>query len=167
MQTHRSSTSWRQQALIEASPEAVWELVGDPNRYPEWTADVAKVTGLPHVAEGATFQRVGMTPEGTRTLTFQIDEREELRSIRLRCLDTNTYTRFSLTRARGGTFIDIETGTDSPGLWDRALDATKRKRFFRDLVNRTVDGLRDELTKSGRAGTADWRESGPENTKTA
>jgi hypothetical protein len=148
---HRSSTSWRQQALIEASPEAVWELVGDPNRYPDWTADVVEITGLPHVAEGATFQQVSTTPDGTRRLTFQIDEHEDLRSIRLRCLDTNTYTRFSLTPARGGTFVDIETGTESPGLRDRALDVTKRKHFFRDLVNRMLDGLRDKLTESGGA----------------
>jgi hypothetical protein len=74
----------------------------------------------------------------------------ELRSIRLRCLDTNTYTRFTLTPARGGTFVDIETGTESPDLWDRALDVTKRKRFFRGLVNRMLDGLRDEATGSER-----------------
>jgi uncharacterized protein YndB with AHSA1/START domain len=146
----RPSTSWRQQALIEASPEAVWDLVGDPNRYPDWTADVVEVTGLPHVAEGSTFHQVGTTPTGTREVTFQIDEREDLRSIRLRCLETNTYTRFSLTPAGGGTFVDIETGTESPGLWDRALDVTKRKRFFRDLVNRMLDGLRDTVAEQRR-----------------
>jgi uncharacterized protein YndB with AHSA1/START domain len=150
MSKPRHSTSWRQQALIEVAPETVWELVGDPNRYPDWTGNVVEVTGLPQVVEGATFRQVSESPDGTRTLTFQIDEHEELRSIRLRCLDTNTYTRFTLTPARGGTFVDIETGTESPDLWDRALDVTKRKRFFRGLVNRMLDGLRDEATGSER-----------------
>jgi uncharacterized protein YndB with AHSA1/START domain len=141
-------SSWRQQAVIDAPLEAVWELVGDPNRYPDWTGSVVEVTGLPRVAPGATFRQVSKTRGGTRPLTFRIDERDELRSIRLRCLDTNTYTQFSLTEARGGTFVDVETGTENPGLVDRALDATKRKWFFRSLVDRMLEGLQATLTGS-------------------
>lgn len=47
-------SSWRQQALIDAPVNVVWELVGDPKRYPEWAGDVVEVTGLASVDEGAT-----------------------------------------------------------------------------------------------------------------
>jgi uncharacterized protein YndB with AHSA1/START domain len=29
-------SGWRRQAVIDAPIEVVWELVGDPNRHPEW-----------------------------------------------------------------------------------------------------------------------------------
>jgi hypothetical protein len=65
----------------------------------------------------------------------------------MRCLETNTYTRFVLTDARGETFVDVETGIASATLRDRALDATKRKLFFRRLVNRMLDGLREAVAR--------------------
>ncbi|HEX6583794.1 MAG TPA: SRPBCC family protein [Thermoleophilaceae bacterium] len=36
----RSST---QQAFIEAPVERVWELVGDPNRHPEWWPEMLEI----------------------------------------------------------------------------------------------------------------------------
>jgi len=39
--------SWRQQALIDSPVQQVWEMVGDPNRYPDWVGEeIAGVTGL-------------------------------------------------------------------------------------------------------------------------
>ena len=35
----------RNQALIHASPEKVWDLVGDPQRHPEWWPRVIEVHG--------------------------------------------------------------------------------------------------------------------------
>ena len=140
-------TSWRQQALVEAPLERVWELVGDPNRYPEWASDIVEVTGLPRIAQDATFRQVTRTANRTSAATFKIEELENLCSIKMRCLDTNTYTRFVLTDARGETFVDVETGTASTSLRDRALDATKRRLFFRRLVNRMLDGLREAVAR--------------------
>jgi hypothetical protein len=140
-------TSWRQQALVGAPLETVWELVGDPNRYPEWASDIVEVTGLPRIAQDATFRQVTRTANRTSAATFKIEELENLRSIKMRCLDTNTYTRFVLTDVRGETFVDVETGTASTALRDKALDATKRRLFFRRLVNRMLDGLREAVER--------------------
>ena len=140
-------SSWRQQALVEAPLERVWELVGDPNRYPEWAGDIVEVTGLPRIARDATFRQVTRNANGTSASTFKIEELEDLRSIKMRCLDTNTYTRFVLTDAGGETFVDVETGAASTALRDKALDATKRKLFFRRLVNRMLDGLREAVAR--------------------
>ena len=140
-------SSWRQQALVEAPLERVWELVGDPNRYPEWASDIVEVTGLPRITQDATFRQVTRTANGTSAATFKIEELEDLHSIKMRCIDTNTYTRFVLTDARGETFVDVETGTASTTLSDKALDATKRKLFFRRLVNGMLDGLREAVAR--------------------
>jgi uncharacterized protein YndB with AHSA1/START domain len=140
-------SSWRQQALVEAPLERVWELVSDPNRYPEWASDIVEVTGLPRIAQDATFRQVTRTANGTSAATFKIEELEDLHSIKMRCIDTNTYTRFVLTDARGETFVDVETGTASTTLRDKALDATKRKLFFRRLVNSMLDGLREAVAR--------------------
>jgi uncharacterized protein YndB with AHSA1/START domain len=40
-------TSWRQQTVIDASVQEVWELLCDPDRSPEWSDDVIAVTGAP------------------------------------------------------------------------------------------------------------------------
>ena len=133
--------------MVEAPLERVWELVGDPNRYPEWASDIVEVTGLPRIAQDATFRQVTRTANRTSAATFKIEELENLRSIKMRCLETNTYTRFVLTDARGETFVDVETGTASTALRDRALDATKRRLFFRRLVNRMLDGLREAVAR--------------------
>jgi len=142
-------SSWRQQALVHAPLEKVWELVGDPNRYPEWASHIVEVTGMPRIARDVTFRQVTRTANGTSAATFKIEELEDLRSIKMRCLDTNTYTRFVLTDARGETFVDVETGTASATLRDRALDAMKRKLFFRRLVNGLLDGLREAVAHRG------------------
>ena len=147
-------SSWRQQALVDAPLERVWELVGDPNRYPEWASDIVEVTGLPRIAQDETFRQVTRTANGTSAATFKIEEVEDLHSIKMRCLDTNTYTRFVLTDARGETFVDVETGTASTTLRDKALDATKRKLFFRRLVNRMLDGLRKALARDKDSNTS-------------
>jgi hypothetical protein len=75
----------------------------------------------------------------------------------MRCLDTNTYTRFVLTDAGGETFVDVETGTASTTLRDKALDATKRKLFFRRLVNRMLDGLREAVARRRDSDTSTAR----------
>ena len=49
-------SAWREQALIEAPVGAVWELVGNPERYPEWAGNMVAVTGLAELAENADLR---------------------------------------------------------------------------------------------------------------
>lgn len=134
--------SWRQQALIEAPVEAVWELVGDPRRYPEWAGEVAEVTGLPRVEADAAFQQVTRTPLGKQTTTFRIEALDAMRSIRMRCQASGYYSHWTLTEVRGDTFVDVELGMDPIHLRDRAFAATLGKSWFRRVAERSLDGLR-------------------------
>jgi hypothetical protein len=133
-------SSWRQQGVIDAPVPEVWELAGNPNRYPEWASEIASVTGLPRVEKDATYRQVSKLPGGDVETTFQIDELDELHSIRMRCLDTRTYLRLALTEARGQTFVDIEAGADE------GVEVSEgSKVFFRRLTDQMLDGLREAL----------------------
>ena len=144
-------SSWRQQALIEAPVESVWELVGDPNRYPEWAADVISVTGLATIDEGSTYRQVSKSPLGKTETTFMIEELDELREIKLRCTRSGYYSRWLLTETQDGTFVDAEIGIEPTKLPYRASHAAAGgKRYFRRLVDGAIDGIRSVVERTPR-----------------
>ena len=127
--------------------DAVWSLVGDPNRYPEWAGFALEVTGLPEIAEGSEYEQTSTNPVGTGSSTtiFRIDELEEMREIKLRCTQSGWYSHWLLTEAQGGTFANIEFGIDPTRLHYRLLFAAVGRRHFTDVASRSIDGLRDAL----------------------
>src|SRR5918998_3185448 len=50
-----------EQALLDAPASAVWELVGDPRRYPEWLPRVSEIQGE-SFEEGAEHVQVSRQP---------------------------------------------------------------------------------------------------------
>jgi hypothetical protein len=144
-------SSDRQEALIEAPVEEVWELVGDPRRYPEWAGNVLEVTGLATVEQGATYRQTNKLPLGKRTTTFEVEALEELKEIRLRCTQSGFYSRWLLTEARDETFADVEIGMEPIELSARAVDATMGKRWYRRIAGSQLDGVR-KIVRRERAG---------------
>jgi uncharacterized protein YndB with AHSA1/START domain len=134
-------SGWRRQAVIDAPVEVVWELVGDPNRHPEWFPRVLEVSGLGQVEQDARFRQVTRSLRGQMETTLAIEELDQLRAINMRCLDTGTYVRFLLTEAQDGTFADIEIGMSPARLPDRVFDVTIGKRYFRRWTDEAVDAL--------------------------
>lgn len=139
------STSWKQQALIEAPVEEVWELLQDPTRFPEWGGAI-EVTGVPTAIEkGSTFQLTAPGPFGkASTTTYKVEEFDnDLREIKLRCQFSGFYSCWRLTEARGDTFADIEVGKEPQGLGlqARATALTITKGFLRRVADQSVDGL--------------------------
>jgi uncharacterized protein YndB with AHSA1/START domain len=137
---------WREQALIDAPIEEVWDLVGDPRRYPEMVGDeVLEVTGLPTIEKGAEFEQVTRSPFGKAKTTFEIDELEDLHRIRMRCLESGWYSRWNLTEADGGTFADVEIGMEPTKPGYRAMDTALGKRWYRRVARKSIDGLKSAL----------------------
>jgi hypothetical protein len=135
-------SSWRQQALIEAPVEDVWQLIADPTRYPEWGANVVAVTGEAEVSREDTF-RLRSRDLGIETeTTFRVVELEEMREIKLRCETSGYYSRWLLTEAQDNTFLDVEIGMEPLALSYRVIDATVGKRWYRRLAEDSIDGLR-------------------------
>jgi hypothetical protein len=143
-------SSWRQQALIEAGVEDVWEVLSNPARGPDWDSDVIEVTGLPvKIEKGSTFDMTGRGPLGIRaTTTFKVEELEEMRELRMQCQKSGFYVHWLLTPAREDTFAELELGVEPiAGLQSRAAGAIHTKGYLRRTVDKTLEALRETLTR--------------------
>ena len=54
---------------------------------------------------------------------------------------TGTYSRWLLTAAQGGTFVELELGMEPKRLDHRLFDRTLGRRFFRNWSEESLDGL--------------------------
>lgn len=132
----------REQMLVDAPVSAVWELVGDPRRYPEWLPRVFEIQGE-QFEEGAEFVQVSRHPAvGRSEAHFLIDRVDELHEIRMHCTVSGMFVHWQLTGARGATFLDAEFGMDPLRRRDRLIDATIGRRFFRRWLAEAMDGLK-------------------------
>jgi hypothetical protein len=134
---------YRRQGLISAPLEVVWSLVGNPARYPEWASNVVEVTGVASVDEGSSFEQRTQTPLGTKTTEFVVDELDELRQIRLRCLASGYYSHWILTEARGDTFADVEIGMEPAHVVNRGFDVVIGRRWYRRIADDSLAQLAD------------------------
>jgi hypothetical protein len=133
----------RQHAHLEAPLEVVWDLVGTPSRYPEWWPRVIEVRGE-RFEEGDEYTQVTKAPMGSRSETsFLLERRDNLREIRMRCLQSGMYADWILTRAQGGTFVEVEMGIEARGLADRIFDKAAGKTYFRRWTDQSLEGLRE------------------------
>lgn len=140
--------SWREQALIDAPLEEVWELVGDPRRYPEWAEDFLEITGPPTVDLGAEYQSVlrnGLDQE-VRT-PLEVETLEDMHAIQLRCPQSGWYAGWVLTAAGGGTFVDVEIGMDPYTEEFRQADELFGKRWYRRMARGSIDGIKRTLAR--------------------
>ena len=132
----------REQMLVDAPVSAVWKLVGDPSRYPEWLPRVFEIQGK-RFEEGAEFVQVSRQPMvGRNEAHFLIDRMDELREIRMHCTVSGMFVHWQLTDAQGGTFLDAEFGMDPLRPRDRLIDATVGRRFFRRWLAEAMAGLK-------------------------
>jgi polyketide cyclase/dehydrase/lipid transport protein len=136
----------RQLAQLDAPPAAVWELVGNVERHPEWWPRVIGVhcDGL---EEGCTYRQVYKSPMGVIETDVSVERLDGCREVVLRCLDTGTYTRWLLTEAQGGTFIDAEFGLDPKTAATRVFDVVAGRRYFRHWLEASIEGLRQAAAR--------------------
>ena len=141
-------TAYREQAHLDAPLEAVWELVGTPNRYPEWWPRVIEVRGE-RFEQGDEYAQVTKDPVGRSESNFLLERRQDLREIRMSCQLTGTYAHWVLTPAQGGTFVEVEIGMQPRRLSDRIFDTSVGRFYFRRWTSASLEGLRQALR--GRA----------------
>ncbi|HKN94644.1 MAG TPA: SRPBCC family protein [Thermoleophilaceae bacterium] len=140
-------SGYRQQAQLDVPPAAVWELVGNVERHPEWWPRVIGVhcEGL---EEGCHYRQVYKSPMGVIETEVSVERLDGCRELLLRCLDTGTYTRWLLTESQGGTFIDAEFGVDPETMRVRAFDMVAGRRYFRRWLEQSIEGLRQAARES-------------------
>jgi hypothetical protein len=137
----------RQQALIEAPPSRIWDLVGDPRRHPEWWPRVIEVRGQ-QFDEGSNYAQVTKDPTGRIETTMTVDHLDDLSEIHLRCTNTGTYSHWLLTEAQGNTFVEVEFGMDPIGISRRIFDATLGRLYFSRWLEQSLEALERAAARS-------------------
>jgi uncharacterized protein YndB with AHSA1/START domain len=143
-------SQFRQQALIEAPVEEVWELIGNPARHPEWWPRVVEVRGE-RFDQGDQYAQVTRSPTGEANTTFSIDARDELRHLHLRCMQTGAYADWALTEARGNTFVDVTFGMNPQRVTERVFDRAFGRRYFRSWLTQSLQALQRAAGAVGSA----------------
>jgi uncharacterized protein YndB with AHSA1/START domain len=138
-------SAYRQQALIQAPIDRVWELVGDPRRHPEWFPRVVEVRGDSFDA-GDVFIQVTRQPTGNLTTSLEIDRLEDMRELSFHCRDTGMRVHWFLTAARDDTFVEAEFGMEPTNMRYRAFDATMGRIYFRRWLEQSLDALGRKVT---------------------
>lgn len=129
-------------ALVDAPISAVWELVGDPSRYPEWLPRVLEVQGE-RFEEGTEFVQVSRQPlVGRDEAHFLVDRMDEFREIRMHCTISGMFVHWQLTEAQGGTFLNAVFGMDPLRRRDHLIDFAVGRRFFSRWLAEAVDSLK-------------------------
>jgi uncharacterized protein YndB with AHSA1/START domain len=131
----------RRQAQLETSVERLWELVGNPERHPEWWPRVIEVSGE-RFEQGDEYVQVTRSPFGRGTTNFEIERLDDLREIRIRCQASGTFARWLLTPAQDGTFVELDVGMDPKNVGFRVYDRTLGRSYFRRWAEESLDALR-------------------------
>ncbi len=138
----------RRQALINAPPNRIWELVGDPGCHPEWWPRVIEVRGE-RFDEGDNYAQVTRDLSGRLETTLTIERLDDMHEIHMRCTNTGTYTRWLLTEAQGDTFVDVEFGMDPVSARYRIFDAVLGKLYFSRWLEQSLTALEEAAGSPG------------------
>jgi hypothetical protein len=149
------ATNCRQQAFINAPLGVVWELASDPDRQTEWWPDTISFECVDGTFEqGCHVRNVQKRPWPMPELetTVEVDRLIPGKELTIRCMDTGTYTRSVLTEGQGGTFIEMEAGSDPKSLNVRLQIAIAGERLFRRWVEHALEKLRTAAEKREKVG---------------
>jgi polyketide cyclase/dehydrase/lipid transport protein len=139
----------RQQAFIDAPVSAVWELLADVDRHPEWWPRVVEVE-CDGLEAGCTYRQVTQTPFGKDEMNLLVDGLDECRNLSIHCLSTGTFVRWQMAEAQGGTFLQGEMGMEPEKLRMKTFDLVIGRIYFRSWLRQTMEAL--ERVAPKRAG---------------
>src|SRR4051794_41946048 len=74
--------------------------------------------------------------------TLEVDRMIPGKELTIRCMDTGTYTRATLTEGQGGTFMEMEAGNDPANVKVRIQVAMAGERMFRRWGEHALEGVR-------------------------
>jgi uncharacterized protein YndB with AHSA1/START domain len=130
-----------QQTYIDASPETIWELVGDPNRHPDWWPGVVEVE-CADLREGCRYREVVKGFFKPQEHDVVIERLDTCQEVCISCQDTGVTTRFVLTGAQGGTFIEGHFSIDPNSIGTKVVSAVIGRRMMRSWLERSLENLK-------------------------
>ena len=142
--THSST----RQSFIDAPVERVWELVGDPNRHPEWWPEMIEVE-CADIREGCRYRGVVKGFFGGDDQHEMLLERlDDCHEVTISCDGTGVTTRFVLAEARGGTFVDGSFGIEPNSIGMRVLGALAGRRLMRMWLESSLENLKQTAERA-------------------
>jgi uncharacterized protein YndB with AHSA1/START domain len=146
---------YRHQAFVPAPVPRVWELVGHPDRHPEWWPELVEVRGN-RFGRGCSYCQVNREGTKLRETTLVVEEVEELKELTVRCAENGLYMRWLLTDAQGGTFVEAEFGIDPQRATDPDpdFDADAARGELRRWLHASLDGLAEAASAGPMTQTA-------------
>jgi uncharacterized protein YndB with AHSA1/START domain len=130
-----------QQAYIQASPVTVWELVGDPNHHPDWWPEMLE-TDCADLEEGCRYRGVVKGPFGADEHEMLIEQLDNCDEISIHCEGTGVTTRFRLTEAQDGTFVEGNFSIEPHSLGMKVVGTLYGRRYLRSWLNRSLGNLK-------------------------
>jgi uncharacterized protein YndB with AHSA1/START domain len=130
-----------QQTYIDAPPETIWELVGDPNRHPDWWPDVIEVE-CADLREGCRYRGVVKGPFRTAEHDLVIERLDTCQEVCISCAGTGVTTRFVLTGAQGGTFVQGHFAIEPNSIGTKVVAAVAGRRVMRSWLERSLENLK-------------------------
>jgi uncharacterized protein YndB with AHSA1/START domain len=145
--------TYRHQALIDAPVEDVWAVVSDPRTQPEWWPDVLDVQIDEPLVEGGQYRRTSKpVPFLDAMESVWVAERlEDLKEASFRCTVSGSWARFTLTPARGETFVELESGMDPTSFRWKLVNAMGG-HFLKEWIVKVLDALPKEVVARRLAG---------------
>ena len=140
----RSST---QQTHIQAPVETVWQLVGDPNRHPEWWPNVIEIE-CADIREGCRYRGVLKGPFGTDSHEMLVERLEGFREVSISCDGTGVTTRFVMVEAQGGTFVEGCFGIEPQSIGMKVFGLVAGRRMMRSWLESSLANLKSAAERA-------------------
>jgi hypothetical protein len=83
-------------------------------------------------------------------MELRVDRLEDCKDLLIRCVNTGTYVRWTLTEAQEGTFVDATFGMEPKTFQYRVFDWTMGRRFFRNWLEESLDAMRRVAPQRGQ-----------------
>jgi uncharacterized protein YndB with AHSA1/START domain len=131
----------RQQVHIDASPEAIWSLVGDPNRHPDWWPEMLEVE-CADLSEGCRYRGVVKGPFKAEEHELTIERLDGCREVSIFCEGTGVTTRFVLADAQGGTFVEGYFSIEPNSVGVKVIAAVTGRRYLRLWLEQSLANLK-------------------------
>jgi uncharacterized protein YndB with AHSA1/START domain len=132
-----------QQAFIDAPVQIVWDLVGDPNRHPSWWPDVIEVE-CADLRQGCRYRGVVKGFFGVDEHDLLLERLDDCHEVSICCDGMGVTTRFLLTEAQGGTFVEGHFAIEPNSLGMKVVGAVAGRRVMRSWLEQSLENLKHE-----------------------
>ena len=143
----KSST---QHIHIAAPVAGVWDLLGDPNRHPQWWPEMLEVE-CADIRQGCLYRAVTKSLIGSEERELVLERLAGCREVSISCQETGVTTRFLLTEAQGGTFVEGRFSVDPVGAGMSMLSMVAGRRWLRGWLERSLANLKREAERARAA----------------